>query len=207
MNHNLLTFFVLLASIASCQNNGTAGSEKAKQPIKREIRADTSVKGTAFQNVREIYKQLKTPSLEGGFDSLQIRVFFDYSLAKKKHLFVIRRTDNKWEGILYEIKVDYIDTLNYDIVKGYVTKKIEPKSGWQHFIDELSKLKFRDIVDTLPHGTDGTSICVETATSDSYIYYDYWEPEDTKDTNTHSYNMNKIIELLKREFEFQPLGG
>ncbi len=207
MNHIILTFFGLLVIIASCQNNSPSINGKLKQPIIKEIRTDTSHKGTCFRNIRAISRQLKLPSLEDGFDSLQIRIFFDYSLAIKKHLFVIKRTDKKWQGRLYEITVDYIDTLDYDIVERYNSNEIEPKLGWQHFIDELSKLKFRDIVDTLSHGTDGTSICIETATNDSYTYYDYWEPAYTKDTNTHSFNMYKIIELLKREFEFQPLGG
>lgn len=51
-----------------------------------------------------------------------------------------RKANNYWKGKLYEINVDYIDTLNYNTVKEFSIKKIEPASGWEKLIGELNNI-------------------------------------------------------------------
>jgi len=143
--------------------------------------------------------------VEEGFDSLQIRIWFDYSLGKKKHLIIIERQNKEWNGRLYEMSVGYVDTLNYNIIEHYDKKNIEPISGWQKFISNLYQLKIRELSDTSQTGTDGTTYCVEILTLDTYTYYNFWEPEHTKDTKWQSENMVNIIALLEPEFKFNSL--
>ncbi|MFL5746848.1 MAG: hypothetical protein ACJ751_19375 [Niastella sp.] len=170
-----------------------------------DIRTDTSNIWSSFHNVRQLSKQLSLESPEEGFDSLQIRIWFDYSLAKKKHLIIIEQQNNQWNGRLYQMNVGYINRLSYDIIEHYDMENIEPISGWQQFISELYQLKVKELSDTSRSGADGTTYCVEILTPATYTYYDFWEPEYTKDKNWKSANMVKIIALLENEFNFNSL--
>jgi hypothetical protein len=201
----MLLFVLVLASCKGQVKSNQQANKKMRQPVLNDIRTDTADTWNSFHNVRQLSKQLKLEPVEEGFDSLQIRVWFDYSLAKKKHLIIIERQNNKWNGRLYEMNVGYVDTLNYNIIKQYNEKDIEPVSGWQKFISDLYQLKIQQLSDTGKSGTDGTTYCVEILTPDTYTYYNFWEPEYTKDNNWQSANMVNIIALLEREFKFNSL--
>lgn len=202
---------VILCAIvfASCEGQVRSDSQtnRVKQSVSKNIRTDTTSIWNSFYNVRQLGRQIKLDPGEVGFDSLQIRVWFDYSLARKKRLIIIEGQNNKWNGRLYEINVRYVDTLNYDIVERYNKKEIEPISGWQKFISELYRLKIDELSDTSRSGADGTTYCVEILTATTYTYYSFWEPEYTKSFNKQSANMVNIIALLEREFRLDNLKG
>ena len=201
--------FLCVLVLASCKgrvkSNQQENINKIRQQVSMDIRTDTSNIWSSFHNVRQLSKQLNLKSPEEGFDSLQIRIWFDYSLAKKKHLIIIEQQNNKWNGRLYEMNVDYVDTLNYDIVQHYDKKNVRPASGWPQFIKDLYQLKFQELSDTSGGGTDGITYCVELLTPGTYTYYNFYEPENNKDNNWKSANMVKIIALLEREFKFNSL--
>jgi hypothetical protein len=200
-----------VAALASCNGQGTSSQEananKGRPSIVKVIRTDTASSWNHFHNVRQLSKQLKLEPIEDGFDSLQIRIWFDHSMAMRKHVIIIERNNDKWKGRLYEMNVGYVDTLNYNLVEHYKKKNVKPVSGWQQFINELYQYKIQELSDTSGSGTDGMTYCVEILTARSYIYYSFWEPEFIKDHNSQSANMVNIIALLEREFKFNPIKG
>ncbi len=192
-------------ALASCKDqvkSNQQGNNKIRKSISKDIRTDTSNTWNSFHNVRQLSRQLKLEPVEEGFDSLQIRIWFDYSLAKKKHLIIIERQNNEWKGRLYQMNVGYVDSLNYNLVEHYNEKNIEPASGWQQFISDLYQFKVQELSDTSKSGTDGTTYCVEILTADNYTYYSFWEPDYTKGRNSQSADMVNIIKLLEREFKY-----
>lgn len=146
---------------------------------------------------------LQLDSLEAGYDSLQLRIWLGHSMAKVKHVVILKFKDRKWKGQLVSFgnETEHNDP-------GKKTSELYPISGWGVLIDSLYKLK----IVTLPHeteiagysigGTDGISYDVEIATSKRYRVYRYSNPED----NTNFWqaeNILKIATLLEKEFSFQ----
>ncbi|MBO9204663.1 MULTISPECIES: hypothetical protein [Niastella] len=200
--------FVILVAVlmlASCK--GQVNNNKIRQPVLMDIRTDTTNFWSNFHNVRQLSKQLNLNPVEVGFDSLQIRVWFDHSMALRKHLVIIEKQNHDWSGRLYEMNVGYVDTLNYNIIQHYEKKNVKPASGWPPFINDLSQLKIRELSDSSRGGADGITYCVEILTPGKYTYYDFYEPENNKDKDWQAANMVKIIALLEREFKFTGLKG
>ena len=185
---------------ASCsQASHHANANKSKQSVAMDIRSDTT--GYEFHNVRELSRQLKLKPIDTGFDSLQIRVWFDHSLAKRKHLVIIERQNDEWMGQLYEMQVDCVDTLDYNFVKQYEKRSIKPVSGWQHLINELYRNNVQQLFGNNGGGADGIAYSVEILTAGTYTYYCFHDPAVAKDRNGES-DMANIIALLEREFNF-----
>lgn len=191
--------FVVMALASCSQSNRHANTNKSKQPVVMDIRSDTT--GYEFHNVRELSRQLKLKAVDNGFDSLQIRVWFSHSLALIKHLVIIERQNDEWKGKLYEMNVDYVDTLDYNLVKQYKKKNIDPVSGWHHLITELYQNNILELSGNSGGGADGMAYSVEIVTAGTYTYYCFHDPEVVIDRNGES-NMANIIALLEREFNF-----
>jgi hypothetical protein len=147
---------------------------------------------------------LQLDSLEAGYDSLQFRIWLGHSMAKVKHVVILKFKDHKWKGQLVSFSNE---TENNDLSKK--VRKVYPGSGWDTLIDSLYKLK----IISLPHetelagysgtgGTDGISYDFEIATSKRYRAYSYKNPE----YNTNFWqakNVLQIANLLEKEFDFQ----
>ena len=58
-----------------------------------------------YQLKKQKEKQLKLDSLESGFDSLEIRIWYDYALLINRELIVIKRANGKWSAEKYEMVV------------------------------------------------------------------------------------------------------
>lgn len=143
---------------------------------------------------------LQLDSLEGGYDSLQFRIWLGHSLAKVKHVVILKFKDQKWKGQLVSFSE------NNDQVKK--VRKVHPVSGWDTLIDSLYKLG----IVTLPHeteisgyngaGADGISYYFEIATSKKYRVYSYSNPEDNT-SFWQAVNVLQIAGLLEKEFDFK----
>lgn len=209
MKTNPIIIFSCVTALASCNGQDIpsqqANTVKSTKFISKDIRTDTANIWNNFYNVRELSRQLKLEPIEDGFDSLQIRIWFDHSMAWKKQVIVIERRKSEWKGGLYELNVGYVDTLNYNLIEQYSKKNIVPTSGWKELINELNHFKIQELSDTGGTGADGMTYSVEILTAGTYTYYSFWEPEFTRDRNGQSANMLNIISLLKREFRLNSI--
>jgi len=143
---------------------------------------------------------LQLDSLEAGYDSLQFRIWLGHSMAKVKHVVILKFKDQNWKGQLVSFSKE---------TESKKVRKVYPRSGWGALIDSLYKLR----IVTLPHETeitgysgageaDGISFDFEIATSKRYRAYSYSNPGD----NTNFWqagNVLQIANLLEKEFDFQ----
>lgn len=157
-----------------------------------------------YEDINKDAFALQLDSLESGYDSLQFRIWLGHSMAKVKHVVILKFKDQKWKGQLVSFSNE---TGSND--PGKKVRKVYPRSGWGTLIDSLYKLK----ITTLPHeteiagykgpgGTDGICYDFEIATSKRYRAYSYSNPE----INTNFWqarNVLKIATLLEKEFSFQ----
>jgi hypothetical protein len=147
-------------------------------------------------------KQLGLDSIENGFNNLQVRIWYDFSLVRNRKLIVITNRDTNWNAILYDLQVDW-DGRKETILSKNV-KQLSPKSGWAFFSKELLAL---DIV-TLPDqddikeyygGKDGRTYNVEVATKNQYRFYGYWEPQEYRDRFWQARKMIDFLKLIEME--------
>ena len=152
-------------------------------------------------------RQLQLDSLESGYDSLQIRVWYDYALFTNRDLIVIKRTNGKWSADRYEMIVHWDYLNNTETIKTTKKKFVTPKSGWGYFINKLLELKIMTLPDmnSIPrlqdNWTDGVTYNIEVATKRQYRFYGYHLPEKFEDNFWQAKNMTGILHLISMDLK------
>jgi hypothetical protein len=204
---SLISFLitVLYSCKAQVQSPVLNSESNRRDTILKEIPINKNGKQSLYYKItKEKINELGLDSLESGYDSLQIRIWFDYSLAFKKHLIVLKRNSGVWHGEFYTYKY-YLST---NTIGEKSKNNVTPKSGWNHFVKELFGLKIISLpngleIPGLGGGEDGASYNIEVATKNLYRYYSYWSPKSTENKFWQAKNMVQIIKLLEREFNFK----
>jgi hypothetical protein len=182
--------------------------------------------GDSFWYMRKasFEKSLGLQSLEKGFDSIQIRLWYeDFSTGRR--LIILSNSNKGWKAEVSTIntddnpnfKGDEINRANPDFLEEYiVTRTIEskmPKSGWDKFIKKLFNLNILTLPDEgkvtaidQGSGTDGWSITVEIATKKVYRYYNYSNPDYFYRQAEEARNINHILVFVDEEFGLEPFG-
>ena len=154
-------------------------------------------------------KQLKLENLENGYDSLQIRIWYDYSLVTYRSLLIIKQTNSVWSAKAYRMSVDWNASKLTEKVAEKQEKILEPKHGWDNFIKQLFALQIttlpnmRDIPGLRDGWTDGVTYNVEVATKEQYRFYGYHLPEKFQDKYWQAKNMVDILKLVQEELEIR----
>jgi hypothetical protein len=146
--------------------------------------------------------QLGLDSIEKGFENLQIRVWYDFSLVRERKLVVITNKDTNWTATVYNLQVNWDG--NTETILSKKVRRVMPKSGWISFSKKLLDLKIL----TLPNqndikdygsGFDGRTYNVEIATKMQYRFYGYWEPQEYQNKFWQAKNMADILKLFETE--------
>jgi len=151
-------------------------------------------------------KQLSLEDLQTGFDSLQIRIWYDYSLFSFRELLVISRTSSTWTASIYTLTVDWDASNLTETVKTKKHRTANPKNGWDNFIKNLIALQImtlpnmHDIPGLHDGWTDGITYNVEVATKNIYRFYGYHLPDKFQDKYWQAKNMVDILKLVEKEF-------
>lgn len=201
----ILTFAVFFAF---CKGQTNAANEPllvmdTTTPFRKEIPTYKNGGVNLFYTLAKAkQKQLELGSLESGFEDLQIRVWYDFSLVRERKLVVVVNKDTNWMATIYDLQVDW-DGRTETILSKQV-RQVTPKSGWQKF----SKRLLNYGVLTLPNqndipdygfGLDGRTYNVEVATKKQYRFYGYWEPQHNANKLWQAKNMASILKLFEEE--------
>jgi hypothetical protein len=159
-----------------------------------------------LEEARLNQRYLGLESTEKGFDSVQIRIWYD--CINTPHFLVgLKNTNGKWKAELCRIIYPPTWQRSGDSISGKIIQG-SPKSGWPKFISQLFNLKIL----TLPNDyeipnfkydavTDGCGAEVEIATKNTYRFYAYNNPELYKYWQTK--NILLILKLINEEFEIK----
>lgn len=147
-------------------------------------------------------------SIESGFDSLQIRLWYHYSIDDNDFLIVIKKNQTTWKGVLYSLKIRANKDDKFSHLVHCDSSMIYPKSGWISFAKHLEELNvtglpdkrsingYKDII-----GAEGASYCVEVATKAGYRFYEYWAPNLFRKEYSQVDQMARILERIDNEFK------
>jgi hypothetical protein len=152
-------------------------------------------------------KQLQLDSLESGFNSLQIRIWHDYSLVTKRELIIIKKVKDQWTGKYYDMKVDWDAFKDTETITSSKSELIAPNSGWNNFTKKLFELNIKtlpnmaDIPGLINDWDDGSTYNIEIATKNQYRFYSYHEPDKFEDKYWQAKKMVEILNLVSSEFK------
>jgi len=160
-----------------------------------------------YRMCKQDEKLLGLDSLQIGFDSMQIRIWFEPGMFYKKQMIILKNSHGSWEGQLISWTLDYgnENSPKHTIID----KKIEniyPKSGWDKYITELIRLN----IITLPDdsnikgvesgGGDLRITSIEIATKTMYRFYTYTEPDGYNKQFKELQDIENIIHHTGKEF-------
>jgi hypothetical protein len=196
---NIIIVLALLVNILGCCSAQT-NSETTQ--FTKEIPATDLFYKLSQQKA----KQLKIDSLENGFDSLQIRIWYDYSLITLRKLLIVKQTNSAWSARAYTMTVDWNAYKLTEKVKIKKEEKLSPKNGWDSFSKRIMDLQITtlpnmvDIPGLKDHWLDGMTYNVEVATKTQYRFYRYHLPDKFQDKYWQAKNMVDILKLVEAEF-------
>jgi hypothetical protein len=162
---------------------------------KTSIYFDSDTQRMGLLGLADLYKN--------GYDSLEIRIWFDYSMAIEKHLAIITSADHKWNFRLLTYRTKMISTDGSEMITSQFVREIHPTMGWPRFINQLISYKIATLPNGPEGGMDGTTYNVEYVTRNSYRYYSYWSPETSEGSFWGSKNMVDISELIQKVCDFK----
>jgi hypothetical protein len=205
----ILILFANWMFLCACYSQQTDTSRLHITTASRKHRVTKDIqlyKGKPVYGYNQIHRAseiYKLDDLNEGYDSLEIRIWFDYS-APITHLFVIKRTSGKWSCQLYTIK----DSANYSfygaVMLPHTVQDITPRNGWPFIYSKLSLFNITSLPGSRPCA-DGVLYYVEVADKTKYRFYEYWSPEFVKKKSHDVEDMENILILLEEECGFKRL--
>ena len=187
-----------------CLLNAHAFAGQPADTVRKEIPMDRKGRPTlSYQFDKQKAAQLRLESIESGFDSLEIRIWLDYSLAWNKPLIILTRKNGEWNGRFITMRIEWSVRQDSELVVHPNSKAVVPTMGWDKFTRELFNLGITTLPNGPDGGMDGADYNIEVATIDHYRYYGYWSPETTEAKFRGSKKMVQILHLLERAFDFK----
>lgn len=201
----ITTLFLLTSCTRQKETNSTLKTS--------EIQWTKNDSDIFYLSTQDKVKQLGLDSLQNGSDSLQIRIWYDYSTDRTRKLFVINKTNSIWTASLYTMTV--IDRIGTDLkelnspekIRLEKTENLQPKNGWDRFINKILSLQIISLPDmySIPGMKvgmeDGVTYSIEVAMRHKYRFYSYSNPDEIKGKYWQAKNMVDIIDLLETELE------
>lgn len=198
----------LIWLISSCNSQ-----TNTNQPltIKKDIPLNKRGKPYSYYNNKsKVEEKIGIYTLENGFDSIQIRIWYGYAFNDSAQLVILKNSKSIWSGEFLSLVYNLNDKDNFlkSISKSSVIK--EPLKGWDSLITLLNKYQITTLPDDskingYPDMTDGDGVVVEIATKKSYRIYSYKQPSMVKDKISEANQMEKILRVIENEFSFPRL--
>ncbi|MBO9632759.1 MAG: hypothetical protein J7578_06540 [Chitinophagaceae bacterium] len=203
---------ILFFLSVSCSSFNKKGKDTGEEVT---TKADTFIRDIPQYRTSPSMMHLKTniesllniSSLENGFDSLEIRIWYAYALTDKEQLVIIKHTGTQWAAQINTLTFHYGN--NNDSILSISKQSVDrfPRSGWDSLMLNLKNLDFFILPDhkqlqNYHTGTDSDAITVEFATKNTYRIYTYIQPSRYTTTFKEAVKIENIMDLIEREFEF-----
>jgi hypothetical protein len=148
---------------------------------------------------------LNLDTLQGGYDSLQIRIWDEPSRINIHGVLVIKCTKSIWSATRYEVSFNKNRFPNPETLIEERIVALDPKHGWSKFLTQLFALQIttlpnmENILGLSDEWLDGDLYNIEVATKSKYRFYSYHFPGKFQDKYWQAKNMVDILKLTRTE--------
>jgi hypothetical protein len=158
---------------------------------------------------RIIERKIDLPTLENGFDSLQIRIWYGQAFSDSLQLIVFKHSKARWSAQLYNMFYHYDKTRDSIVSIDKNVKAIIPQRAWKYFMMRINRLKITSLPDAsqIPdYGEcqDGYGVTIEVASVSKYKIYNYSCFREYY-TIWQANKIEQLMELLEKQFRFKRL--
>ena len=147
-----------------------------------------------YSTIKKYENMFKLDTIENGFDSLQIRVWYHYpKFRTPKNVFILKKQNNTWTTMLYSLDKDSLIIIN-------------PKSNLNKVIHNILKNKIMtlpnmDDIKGLEDGyADGESYTIEISDKNHYRLYHYHVPEIFERKFKDVKRLMNTLKIIRAEF-------
>lgn len=195
---------ILIIGLFSCTGRTANHNSEFTREISRYDNGDVDL---LYKLTQDKARQLKLDAIENGYDSIKIRVWYNYSLINNRKLLVLSNRNGVWSGTLYKMTVNWDPQINKETIETIEKGQVVPRTGWANFINKLYELQILtlpdmdDIQNLRDNWLDGVDYNVEIATKNQYRFYEYHMPDKFQDEFWQAKNMMGILNLIQDEFE------
>lgn len=198
---HVLTLFLLITSCNNdCGKPGLSHNSNAQEFAKIIPKPRNGGINYSYKMIQEYTKQAKLDTIENGFDSLFIRVW--YHSSDTVRVLDLKNKDGGWKGKIHKI----ISNETRDSIKvlDIMSEECIPKSGWDLFMKKIFLLEILTLSDfsELPiYNTpmDGLFLDVEISSITKYRMYTYSIPHKTGEIK-EARNIEQIMKVIENEF-------
>jgi hypothetical protein len=205
-----LHFLLLNAIFFGCQ------SRPVEPSFVRDIPKQKYEASTLLAGVRATKDSLGLDNLEDGYDSLQIRMWFTYSLSDSEQVLTIKRNNAHWYGNF--CLASYGLTPMGDSISRYTIHFFKPilRRDWGDIVDTLIKFNIMtlpderqvislDSINSQSKPRSG-SVIIEIADQYKYKLYFYVLPVDFKEQLKEAADVCHMVEFLSNRLGIKYLG-
>ena len=202
----LFMVFIVLICVLFVNNSCTHSGKPAilEKPDQQEIIKiiPKNKYGGDYYSYKMVQKDTKRTglnSLDKGFDSMFIRLWYVY--VSTMQVTDLKKSNGKWSAEVHNMKLGLINNRPEVISTNSIS--VSPKSDWNIFTGKLFSLNILDLPDDseLPDydiPTDASFVIVEIATKERYKIYSYSEPYMHLEF-PQAANMENIMKLIEEE--------
>lgn len=191
--------------------------------IKR-LRSNSPKTGTVIKDVPKWYndshlskkrdEQLRNSlgleSLQGGFDSLQIRIWVGCDYKTPGSLILFEKVRSEWNAVFYWFKIDDDGWTNIKAMDIHAENR-SPKSGWEFFSANLIETGIMDLPDQTKlaernkifQPTDANGVSVEIGMQEKFRVYGYSELGFNSHIKEGPWKLHQALKLIEEEFNYK----
>jgi hypothetical protein len=212
---------LLFISILYMQSNICCNSENIEQSVSYTQKDSLDVDipknkqgrfSSLYKRCKEYEKLLQLNTLQNGFDSLQIRIWFHSGMASKNKMIMLKKSKKSWEGQLTSwVEDNGSENFSKFAIQNIAIENISPKSGWNKYIFKLNKFNITTLPDPINikgieiGGGDLKMTSFEIATQYKYRFYTYTEPDGYNKQFKELQDIENIINCTQEEFDLSNL--
>jgi hypothetical protein len=199
-------FLALIVVFSACKENQNLHEDLYELRPPSDSNFKKEIPANYYNYIGDKYKekQLALEYIESGYENFQIRLWIDYALHKGRELYIIKNKNGTWSAQVYKMMTEQ-SIENRDSIVSKEIKSLDPKSGWDYLLTNLTDLKFTTLPDMANIPTlidmidDGVYFNIEIANKYQYRYYSYHSPEQFQDIFWEARNMVQIVNLIRGE--------
>ena len=186
-------------------------NNKRFDTVVRDIPLGKNGKPASYYRDKPIVENMMgLSSLESGFDSLQIRLWYSYGRSDSAQLIIFKSINGAWSGELYSLIYLTNENGSRHTSIPFTKRAVKPISGWKYFTNKLLRLHIYTLPDegkilNYPDWTEPSAIIIEIATLKNYRIYMYNQPASAQKRIWQAKNIERILELVENEFRIKRL--